>query len=266
MKMIFGIFLIFIGVLLLVTIFLDVFSLSFLTRIFHNLALFWPMILITFGIYFIHLSVKKKWLYFLSVGVFSAFLILLLVWPYESVAIPGKYWVFTGVNRISFRSGGFTVRFIEGEELRVSASSGIEVSKVGSNLIVKGSLWKKLGPEIVEVELTKDIFELSFEGGAFTVKGEFEENRFTRVETRDSVLNIRFSFQKMNVPLYFEAEDCVLEAVFRVPDGISCFIDKKDGLLLKTIEGNVIESDLNPDLFFNLKDGVFRIHLEGGGI
>jgi hypothetical protein len=264
MKIIFGIFLIFLGVLLLTTIFLDLFSLSFLTRIFHNLGLFWPMMLITFGIYFIYLSVKKKWLYFLSVGVFSAFLILLLVWPYESVSAPGKYQVFTGVNRILFKSGGFTVRFIEGEKFRVSTSSGIEVSKAGSNLIVKGSLWRKLGPKIVEIEFPRDIFELSFENGAFTVKGEFEENRFTRIETKDSVLNIRFNFQKMNVPLYFEAEDCVLEVLFRLPTGVSYFIDKKDGLLLKTIEGNIVESDFNPHLFFKLKDGVFRVHLEGG--
>ncbi|MBZ4661076.1 MAG: hypothetical protein JG779_230 [Thermotoga sp.] len=264
MKIIFGIFLIFIGTLLLTTIFLDLFSLSFFTRIFHNLGLFWPMMLITFGIYFIYLSVKKKWLYFLSVGVFSAFLILLLVWPYESVSAPGKYQVFTGVNRILFKSGGFTVRFIEGEKFRVSTSSGIEVSKLGSDLIVKGSLWRKLGPKIVEIEFPRDIFELSFENGAFTVKGEFEENRFTRIETKDSVLNIRFNFQKMNVPLYFEAEDCVLEVLFRLPTGVSYFIDKKDGLLLKTIEGNIVESDFNPDLFFKLKDGVFRVHLEGG--
>jgi hypothetical protein len=133
-----------------------------------------------------------------------------------------------------FKSGGFTVRFIEGEKFRVSTSSGIEVSKAGSNLIVKGSLWRKLGPKIVEIEFPRDIFELSFENGAFTVKGEFE------------------------------AEDCVLEVLFRLPTGVSYFIDKKDGLLLKTIEGNIVESDFNPHLFFKLKDGVFRVHLEGG--
>lgn len=264
MRLIFGIFLVFIGVLLLLTTFLDFFTLSFFARIFQNLSLFWPMLLITAGVYFLYLGLKKRWLYFLSVGVFTAFLVLLLVWPYESSSVTERSQVFTGVEKISFRNGGFTVRFSEGEKFRVSTSYGVEVSKSGSNLVVEGSPWKRFGPKTVEIEVPEDTFELSFEEGAFTVKGEFEENRFTRVEVKDCVLNVKFDFRKVTVPLYFEAEDCVLEALFRVPNGTSYFVEKRDGLLLKTIEGSLVESSLNPRLFFNLKDGVFRIHLEGG--
>ncbi|MCD6551288.1 hypothetical protein [Thermotoga sp.] len=263
MRVIFGIFLVFIGVLLLMSIFLDAFTFSFFARILHNLSLFWPLILITLGVYFLYLGLKKKWVYFLSVGVFVVFLVLLLAWPYESASTLEKSQVFTGVKRILFKKGGFTVHLSEGEEFRISTSDGIEVLKIGSDLIVRGSLWRKLSPKMVEIEIPKGTFELSFENGAFTMKGEFRENRFTRIEARDCVLNAKFSFQKANVPLYFEAEDSVLEALFKVPGGTSYFVEKKDGLLSKTIEGNLFETDVNPKLFFNFKDGIFHIHLEG---
>ncbi|PLV56185.1 hypothetical protein [Thermotoga sp. SG1] len=262
MRVIFGIFLVFVGVLLLLATFLDFLTFSFFERIFYNLNLFWPLILITVGVYFLYLGLKKRWLYFLSVGVFTAFLVLLLVWPYGSTLERSQ--VFTGVEKILFKSGGIAVKFSEGEEFRVSTSYGVEVSKAGPNLIVKGQSWRRLELNVVEIELPKDTLELSLENGVFKLKGEFEENRFTRIEARNCVLNVNFDFQKVTVPLYFEAEDCVLETLFKLPNGTSYFAEKSKGLLLKTIEGNLIESDLNPRLFFKLNDGVFHIRLEGG--
>ncbi|PLV59882.1 DUF5668 domain-containing protein [Thermotoga sp. KOL6] len=262
MRMIFGIFLILVGILFLLSVFSDIAGFSLFLRIVHNFQLFWPLILIVIGVYIIYLGVKKRWIYFLSVGVFVAFLLFLLVWPNEDVSYKEQM-TFNGIGSISFEGGIMKVYILEGENFKVHTSEGIEVKKSGSKLLIKDSTWRKFASKLVKLELPPDIYEISFENGAFTVNGELNENRFSRILVRDCVLNMNFEFLKMDVPLYFKAEDCVLESSLEVPEGTSYFVEKGDGILSKTVRGKLLESSLDPKILFDFREGVFRVHLEG---
>jgi len=276
MRIAFGIFIILLGIIIL---FFNP-GWNLIERIFENLSMVWPMILIFIGIGILSKIKGFGWLRFINIILMVLFILYLLLWPnfldfgglnlYKSAIDVPIDAVDGSTIKLIFITGPLKL-YLEDEKNQRNItgfysfnSKYFEILTKKNEVVFRSHKNYSFGKQNrIDLKLPKDyIYDVVIKSGVLSCELDFKENIIKNFDVDSGVINLDFELEKLLLPLNLKLKASIINADIKLPKGAKYDLFTTGGIK-KVSVSNLTRDSVSPDFKMTVDSGIINLKLKG---
>ncbi len=280
MRLFFGVIFLLIGVLIV----MGLYDISIFGTMIENLFYLWPFILIIIGISILSNIKGLRWLRYVSMIFIVIFALALIFYPfglfdeddYQEFPIrigiqdPNREMII----KLNFPKIDLNVETDKTltSEIRGSYHSNendIEIISSGDRITISNEMdyrfytFRKTRKRI-RLKVPEDVnFELLVDTAALKADFLLEENPFSIIDINTAMLNMNMTVNRFKRPMHFISDSAIDNLDFIIPEQASINVENDSGIKKTTIDDQIGQNAVSPDLRLSLNSGISNLSIEG---